>query len=474
MEHQIKKNNLTWKPGGVWVKLNPNNVIGIALHHMAHPTADMATVHSWHLARWQNEPGFAYNYFVTLTGEIIEGRGDNRGAHTGGQNSSLIGIGFQGNYEPFNDAQGRPVAHRTQMPDAQYNAGVWLIKEIKKKYPKATKVEGHKGYAATACPGRFFPLAEMKVGNYRGQPVKETAALTYTVAAGDTLSKIAAAFNTTVDALAKLNGISNPNVIRVGQVLKIKEAVAAPTPEPVKPQPVTGTPIIGPATATVAQAQEWARNNRAPQAFIDLAPLVWSVAQKAFIDPAVVWVQFAHETGFLYRDGKSMAGIDASYFNPCGLKVTQGGGDTVASAHKRFKDWEEGLTAQVDHLALYAGAPGYPMPGTPDPRHFPYLKGTAPTVESLGGKWAPSATYGNHLATWLKAVQVIKVAEPVTPPAAGDDVKRLQERVAQLEKELEQANGRAVVAEREAAAQAAKYEKYEKVFKDIKTLMGGI
>ena len=44
---------------------------------------------------------------------------------------------------------------------------------------------------------------------------------TYTVQAGDTLSKIAAANNTTVDKLVELNALSNPNYIVVGQVLII-------------------------------------------------------------------------------------------------------------------------------------------------------------------------------------------------------------------------------------------------------------
>ena len=46
-------------------------------------------------------------------------------------------------------------------------------------------------------------------------------ATTYTVQRGDTLSAIAKKYNTTVNALAKLNDISNVNYIVVGQVLKI-------------------------------------------------------------------------------------------------------------------------------------------------------------------------------------------------------------------------------------------------------------
>lgn len=45
---------------------------------------------------------------------------------------------------------------------------------------------------------------------------------TYTVKAGDTLSSIAKAHNTTVDKLVKLNGIKDKNKIYKGQVIKLK------------------------------------------------------------------------------------------------------------------------------------------------------------------------------------------------------------------------------------------------------------
>ena len=44
---------------------------------------------------------------------------------------------------------------------------------------------------------------------------------TYKVVAGDTLSHIAQRFNTTVKELQNLNNIKNPNLIHVGQVLKL-------------------------------------------------------------------------------------------------------------------------------------------------------------------------------------------------------------------------------------------------------------
>lgn len=45
---------------------------------------------------------------------------------------------------------------------------------------------------------------------------------TYTVVSGDNLTKIAAKFGTSAARLAQINGISNPNLIYAGQVLKIQ------------------------------------------------------------------------------------------------------------------------------------------------------------------------------------------------------------------------------------------------------------
>lgn len=85
-------------------------------------------------------------------------------------------------------------------------------------------------------------LAEwIRAGKYGNNPVRKTVieacggkyqeaqdiingkdkATTYTVKSGDTLSGIAAKFGTTYQAIAAKNGISNPNLIYPGQVLKI-------------------------------------------------------------------------------------------------------------------------------------------------------------------------------------------------------------------------------------------------------------
>ncbi|BFH11067.1 N-acetylmuramoyl-L-alanine amidase [Paenibacillus melissococcoides] len=227
--------------------------------------------------------------------------------------------------------------------------------------------------------------------------------------------------NLFVDVAADAARLKRPEVIEAivaGHVAGVAKYLKLQPKKAQQPPASGATNILGPASATVEQAREWARSKNAPAEFVDLAELYWELAPKhGGVDPAVAYVQFGHETGYLYRDGRSAAGIDASYKNPCGLKVTAGGGDYQASAHKRFTDWREGITAHLDHLALYAGAAGYPRAGTPDPRHFAYLLGTAKTVESLGGKWAPSTSYGQKLVQYLKEVQAME--KPKQPDYVG-------------------------------------------------------
>jgi lysozyme len=54
-----------------------------------------------------------------------------------------------------------------------------------------------------------------------------TSTGTYTVKSGDTLSSIATGHSTTVSSLVSLNSISNPNVIYVGQVLKLSNTTSS-------------------------------------------------------------------------------------------------------------------------------------------------------------------------------------------------------------------------------------------------------
>jgi LysM repeat protein len=66
------------------------------------------------------------------------------------------------------------------------------------------------------------------------------ATSTYTVQAGDTLGKIALRYGTTVAALLKLNGLSNPDVLAIGQKLKVPGTGGAAPAAVGTPKPATG------------------------------------------------------------------------------------------------------------------------------------------------------------------------------------------------------------------------------------------
>jgi LysM repeat protein len=86
-------------------------------------------------------------------------------------------------------------------------------------------------------------------------PAAPAPVSTYTVVRGDSLSGIASRFGTTTRNLMSLNAITNANLIRVGQVIKLsaEAAPAAPAPAPVAPAPVAPAPVA-PAPATPAPA----------------------------------------------------------------------------------------------------------------------------------------------------------------------------------------------------------------------------
>ena len=153
------------------------------------------------------------------------------------------------------------------------------------------------------------------------------------------------------------------------------------------------TRIEGRTFTDVATAERWADSQDASPRFVSNARLYFELAPPRGIRPEIAYAQSAKETGY----GNFGGVIDASWHNPCGLKITAGGGNGDPDAHQRFATWRQGVTACIDHLALYAGAPGYPRAVTPDPRHFESIYATAPTVERLGGHWAPDLDYGRSI-----------------------------------------------------------------------------
>lgn len=88
----------------------------------------------------------------------------------------------------------------------------------------------HRDYANKSCPGDYLYNRHgeiaAEVNRRLGASTDQGVEVVYTVQKGDTLSGIAAKYGTTYQKIAAYNGIANPNLIRVGQKIKIPAASA--------------------------------------------------------------------------------------------------------------------------------------------------------------------------------------------------------------------------------------------------------
>lgn len=161
----------------------------------------------------------------------------------------------------------------------------------------------------------------------------------------------------------------------------------------------TGLNIISKPTSTYEQCKKWAEDKKASDLFMEILPILYNTAVENGVDPTLVVAQCAKETGYCRFGGV----LDASFKNTCGLKTPSGGGDKDKNAHTKFDSWEDGVLAQVQHLALYAGKDGYPVSNPKDPRHFADLFGKCKTVKSLSNNWAGSG-YGEDLEKMMNEI----------------------------------------------------------------------
>lgn len=160
----MKTNDANLQFGGMTKRSKTDLIV---IHHAAAKSCSVQDVHRWHIDRgWS---GIGYHFLVRKDGTVWRGRPEDRtGAHTVNYNSRSIGICFEGNFE------------LEPMPDFQKAAGLELIAYLKSKYP-IKDIKGHGELRNTACPGKYFPLDEMKSG--KAPALKENRALLFQQAA---------------------------------------------------------------------------------------------------------------------------------------------------------------------------------------------------------------------------------------------------------------------------------------------------
>lgn len=112
----------------------------------------------------------------------------------------------------------------------KFGANAWATGEaiptwVKGRTYNVAQVSGNR--VLLAGINSWINKADVEIISVSSAPIQAPATNTYTVRSGDTLSSIASKFGTSYQALASLNGISNPNLIYAGQVLRVNGSASA-------------------------------------------------------------------------------------------------------------------------------------------------------------------------------------------------------------------------------------------------------
>ena len=181
---KIIETNWNWKSG--LSRRAKTNVI--VLHHAAAHTCTAQQIDNWHKGNgWS---GIGYHFFIRKDGSIYRGRPEWAvGAHASGRNSDTIGVCVEGDYEE----------ERT-MPQTQKNSVKEILRYLKGKYPKAG-IKGHREVGATGCPGKYYPLQEMK-DYWNEKKVEDNAMTNEEKVKFNELVNVVSDLQTTIDKLA--------------------------------------------------------------------------------------------------------------------------------------------------------------------------------------------------------------------------------------------------------------------------------
>ena len=131
--------------GGMTKRVKTDTIV---LHHAEWSRASVIDVHNCHKGKgWA---GIGYHLYIRKDGSVYRGRPiDVIGAHAIPVNKSSIGICCEGAYQT------------EAMPEAQKNAVVEAVRYVLGLYP-GCRVVGHREVDATDCPGKNYPLDEIK------------------------------------------------------------------------------------------------------------------------------------------------------------------------------------------------------------------------------------------------------------------------------------------------------------------------
>lgn len=204
-------------PNSLWMAAYPNYAVTPKPNYNVFPSMDGVAIYQF--TSTYIAGGLDGN--VDLTGITDNGYTKNNNPQT---QTPAISQGQQADNTPKSD-----IAVGNQVK-VKFGAGSWATGEaipswVKGRTYNVAQVSGNR--VLLAGINSWINKADVEIISVSSAPIQAPATSTYTVQSGDTLSSIAAKFGTNYQALASLNGISNPNLIYVGQVLRVNGSANA-------------------------------------------------------------------------------------------------------------------------------------------------------------------------------------------------------------------------------------------------------
>lgn len=172
----------------------------------------------------------------------------------------------------------------------------------------------------------------------------------YTIAQGDTLSKIAAANNTSVASLAALNNISDPNKIVAGASLKLPSQGSSPVYTPSIPKTPVSTPSSSYINASDSQQNSDNEVNNNIKALTTRSEALTKRAKERFEESSSLLSSYITQLGEM--GGIDAAGINQEFASARGKLESEQKKETAATSTKlaRMGGYLGGTGSQVAYL----------------------------------------------------------------------------------------------------------------------------
>ncbi len=203
-------------------------------------------------------------------------------------------------------------------------------------------------------------------------PAPQPTTGTYTVQRGDSLAIIAAKFNVNYLELARLNGIADPNVLHVGQVLQVPGA--PPPPPPASAPAESGPAPAGPAPPSTANTSGFELGG---QALSFAHPGHMHNARMTWVKRQVKWhgepagnfqhmIDSAHANGFkvllsVIGDKNAIGGNPAGYYQNFAnflAQLARGGANAIEVWNEMNidREWPSGQISGHNYAHMLATA----------------------------------------------------------------------------------------------------------------------